>query len=101
MQVLVQLLQGPILTEARLQGPTKAVTASTLALKPEPTFFTGSFDGSVRAFDLPSGEAHAVEEQSGEGQISGMSADASSEEVWASTWTDGQALVKLDKRAFR
>jgi WD40 repeat protein len=90
-----------LLTVTQIQGPTKAVTASTLATKPEPTFFTGSFDGSVRAFDLPSGEAHAVEDQSGEGQISGMSADSSTGEVWASTWTDGQGLVRLDKKAFR
>jgi hypothetical protein len=70
-------------------------------VKPEPTFFTGSFDGSVRAFDLPSGEAHTVDGQSGEGQITGMSADEETGDVWASTWTDGRGLERLDKKAFR
>ncbi|KAJ9109115.1 hypothetical protein QFC21_000443 [Naganishia friedmannii] len=82
------------------EGPTKAVTASTLLAKPEPTFFTGSFDGSVRAFDLPSGDAHTVEGQSGEGQITGMSADEDTGDVWASTWTDGRGLERLDKKGF-
>ncbi|KAI5454488.1 WD40 repeat-like protein [Naganishia albida] len=84
----------------KIHGPTKAVTAATLSAKPEPTFFTGSFDGSVRAFDLPSGEAFAVLEQPGEGQISGLAADSSTGEIWASTWTDGQSLVRLDKKSF-
>ncbi|KAJ9125471.1 hypothetical protein QFC22_000432 [Naganishia vaughanmartiniae] len=82
-----------------MQGPTKAVTASALLAGPEPTFFTGSFDGSVRAFDLPSGRAYAVEGQSGEGQITGMSADEDTGDVWASTWTDGRGLERLNKEA--
>ncbi|KAJ9128170.1 hypothetical protein QFC24_000462 [Naganishia onofrii] len=86
--------------DGTLNGPTKAVTASTLLAKPEPTFFTGSFDGSVRAFDLPSGQAHTVDGQSGEGQITGMSADEETGYVWASTWTDGRGLERLDKKAF-
>ncbi|KAJ9109724.1 hypothetical protein QFC19_001954 [Naganishia cerealis] len=85
---------------ASIMGPTKAVTASALLTKPEPTFFTGSFDGSVRAFELPSGQAYAVEGQSGEGQISGMAADEDTGDIWASTWTDGQGLARLDKKAF-
>lgn len=71
-----------------------------MSVNPEPTFFTGSFDGSVRAFDLPSGQAYAVEGQPGEGQISGMASDRSTGDVWASTWTDGQGLVRLDKKSF-
>lgn len=58
------------------------------ASKPEPTFYTGSFDGSVRAFELPSGKCSTVEGSKGEGQVTGFASDDRAEDgkVWTTGW---------------
>lgn len=77
-----------ILSATRHQGAPKAISASVLASKPEPTFYTGSFDGSVRAFEMPSGKCSAVEGSRGEGQVTGFAVDEKSgdENVWSTGW---------------
>ncbi|KAG7527686.1 hypothetical protein FFLO_06688 [Filobasidium floriforme] len=72
----------------RIHGAPKAISSSVLANKPEPTFYTGSFDGSVRAFELPTGKCSAVEGSKGEGQVTGFAYDESVEDgkVWTTGW---------------
>jgi len=79
------------------KGAPKAISASVLAAKPEPTFYTGSFDGSVRAFDMPTGKCSAVEGSKGEGQVTGFGYDQSGNDgqVWSTGWGSAGGLQAI------
>jgi len=73
------------------QGAPRGISASVFAPTPEPTFYTGSFDGSVRAYEIPSGKCSAVEGSKGDGQVTGLAVDKTekgegSGKVWSTGW---------------
>jgi WD40 repeat protein len=79
-----------------VQGPTKSITASVLSRSPDLTFFTGSFDGAVKAFDLPSGSCRAVEGTGHSGKIVGLAIDdKNKDQIWSAAW--GSPSLQLIK----
>jgi WD40 repeat protein len=85
-----------------LQGPPRAISASVLVDKPNPTFYTGSFDGTVRAFELPSGNCSAVEGSQGDGQVTGFAVDPSEADgkLWSTGWGPEGGLQAIDNLEF-
>ena len=73
----------------KLYGPTRAVTASALS---EKTFYTGSFDGGLKAFS-DAGACENVEGQGHSGQIVGLAPDGKGT-VYSAAWDDKIAAIK-------
>lgn len=76
----------------KLYGPTKAITASALADK---TFYTGSFDGGVKAFSA-SGECEDVTGPGHSGQIVGLAPNGKGT-TYSAAWDDKIAAIEGDK----
>lgn len=70
-----------------LHGATKAITSSVLS-EQEKTFYTGSFDGSVKAFKVAEdeGACSAVEGTGHSALVSAMTSDGS--KVYSAGWDD-------------
>jgi WD40 repeat protein len=83
-----------------LHGPTKAITASVLGGDKEKTFYAGSFDGSVKAFDLGGAEEELCHEVEGAGHTALVSAftDGGNGKVWSAGWDD--KVASIDGKAF-
>jgi hypothetical protein len=56
--------------------------------------YTGSFDGTIRAFEMPSGKCTVVQGQKGDGQITGLAVDdlAADGKVVSTGWGGGSGL---------
>ena len=68
-------------------GHQKSITAATIADK---TFYTGSFEGRVRAWDLSTGLADPIDGDTHTNYVSGIASDASSssDKVYTVGWDD-------------
>jgi len=68
-------------------GHQKSVTAATIADK---TLYTGSFEGRVRAWDLPTGTAEAIDGDAHTNYVSGITSDtrSGSGKVYTVGWDD-------------
>jgi hypothetical protein len=81
-----------------LHGPTKAITASTLADK---TFYAGSFDGTMKSFSIgkesgeEEGKCSAVGGTGHSGQVSGLENDGQGK-VWSAGWDDKVSSIEGD-----
>ena len=79
-----------------LHGPTKAITASSLS---EGTFYAGSFDGTMKSFQI--GASHGDDEGyckevggTGHGaRVAAMSGDGKGK-VWSAGWDDKVACIE-------
>ena len=79
-----------------LQGPTKAITSSVLVDDKEKTFYTGSFDGGVKAFDVGGSEEGLCHDVSGTGHsalVQSMTQDGQGK-VWSAGWDDKVASIE-------
>ncbi|WVQ79093.1 hypothetical protein IAT38_001187 [Cryptococcus sp. DSM 104549] len=85
-----------------LEGPTKAVTASALTSDEDgknATFFTGSFDGTTKRFDIgesygeKEGTCSLVEGTGHSARVSGLTADGKGK-VWSAGWDDKVASIE-------
>lgn len=76
----------------KLYGPTKAITSSAYARESQ-TFYTGSFDGTVKSFALGSslgsqeGECANVEGAGHTALVAAMASDGAGK-VWSAGWDD-------------
>lgn len=84
----------------KIYGPSKAVTSAALSLKPEPTFYTGSFDGSMKAFSFPEGECAPVAGNGPDGKITGVTVDQEDGTTYATSWAAGAGLLKIEDKKF-
>lgn len=82
----------------KLYGPTKAITSSALAQSSgSQTFYTGSFDGSMKSFALGAslgdrdGECSDVSGAGHTALVSAMAADG--DKVWSAGWDDKVASI--------
>ena len=78
-----------------LYGPTKAVTSSVLGGDDNKTFYTGSFDGGVKAFDVSGAEEGQCFDIEGTGHtalVSAMNTDNQGR-VWSAGWDDKVASI--------
>ncbi|KAL1406387.1 WD40 repeat-like protein [Vanrija albida] len=73
-----------------LHGPTKAITAA--ALDKEQTFYTGSFDGSVKSFAVSSGECSDVSGSGHSARIVGIAPNGK-DKVFTAAWDDKVATI--------
>lgn len=80
-------------TWRKLYGPTKAVTAAAFEPKSQ-TFYTGSFDGSIKGFTAD-GECFDVA-GGHSARISGMAQDAAGK-VYTAAWDDKVAAISERK----
>lgn len=76
--------------QRKVYGPTKAVTATALSDK---TFFTGSFDGGVKAFALDGGECSDVTGGGHSARIAGLAFDGKGK-IWSAGWDDKVATIE-------
>lgn len=76
----------------KLYGPTKAVTAATLSDK---TFYTGSFDGGVKAFAVNGGECANVTGAGHTARIVGLAANGKGK-TWSAGWDDKVTSIEGD-----
>ena len=84
----------------KLYGPTKAITASTIASAREGTFYTGSFDGGVKAFTTSGeneGMCSAIDGTGHSARVVGMTADGEGK-IWSAGWDD--KVTSIDGHAF-
>lgn len=83
-----------------LHGPTKAITSSVLANDKDKTFYAGSFDGSLKAFDLGGAEEGSCHEVSGTGHTALVAAltDDGKGKVYSAGWDD--KVASIESRAF-
>lgn len=79
----------------KLHGPTKAITASIFSSGNEKTFYAGSFDGTVKAFDFSGKEDGLCREVEGTGHTALVAsfADDGKGKVWSAGWDDKVASV--------
>ncbi|WVR03821.1 hypothetical protein IAU60_000817 [Kwoniella sp. DSM 27419] len=84
----------------KLHGATKAITASVLAgSDKEATFYAGSFDGTVKRFDLGSsfgekeGTAYEVEGSGHSARVAAMVVDGK-DKVYSAGWDDKVASIE-------
>lgn len=78
-----------------LYGPTKAITSSVLAGEGDKTFYTGSFDGGIKAFDVGGAEEGQCYDISGTGHtalVAAMETDGQGK-VWSAGWDDKVASI--------
>ncbi|ODN76630.1 hypothetical protein L202_05277 [Cryptococcus amylolentus CBS 6039] len=88
-----------------LHGPTKAVTASTLTESDEghATFFAGSFDGSMKKFDIGEGYGEQegtcgdVEGTGHTARVAALTSDGKGK-VWSAGWDD--KVSSIENNAF-
>ncbi len=79
-----------------LHGPTKAITASALS---DNTFYTGSFDGTMKSFMAGGGAGEKegicgeVEGTGHSARVAGMSGDGKGK-VWSAGWDDTVACIE-------
>lgn len=73
-----------------LHGPTKSITAA--ALDKEQTFYTGSFDGSVKAFSVNNGECSDVGGSGHSARIVGIAPNGQ-DKVFTAAWDDKIATI--------
>ena len=80
----------------KLHGPTKAITASTYSIASDKTFYAGSFDGTVKAFDFSGKEDGLCSEVEGTGHSALVSAfaDGGNGKVWSAGWDDKVAAIE-------
>ena len=81
-----------------LIGPSKAITSSILADNHK-TFYTGSFDGAVKAFEVhgnDEGLCHEVEGTGHNALVAGMATDGEGM-VWSAAWDDKIACIEAQK----
>jgi len=82
-----------------LYGPTKGITASVLSGESDKTFYTGSFDGGVKAFSLGAkhGESEGacadVEGTGHSARVSAMGQDGTGR-VWSAGWDDKVTCIE-------
>jgi WD40 repeat protein len=83
-----------------LHGPTKAITSSVLASDQDKTFYAGSFDGTMKAFDLGGSEEGLCHDVSGSGHTALVAAltDDGKGKVWSAGWDD--KVSSIESRAF-
>lgn len=80
-------------TWRKLYGPTKAITSSALASGDSQTFYTGSFDGTVKSFALGSslgareGECSNINGAGHTALVAAMASDGAGK-VWSAGWDD-------------
>ncbi|KAL7419562.1 WD40 repeat-like protein [Cryptotrichosporon argae] len=79
-----------------LYGPTKAITAAAYVAESQ-TFYAGSFDGAIRAFDAE-GSAVDVEGQGHAARVAAIASAAGEAKVHAVGWDD--KLTALDGARF-
>jgi WD40 repeat protein len=84
----------------KLHGPTKAITACALDGEgKEKTFYAGSFDGTMKSFQIGEGYGDAegaCDEVEGTGhtaRVAAMSADGKGK-VWSAGWDDKVAFIE-------
>lgn len=76
----------------KLYGPTKSITASVLGDK---TFYTGSFDGGVKAFAVDGGECSNVTGAGHSARVAGMAYDGKGK-VLSAAWDDKVSTIEGD-----
>jgi WD40 repeat protein len=90
--------QSPSSKWRKLHGPTKAITASFLTGQKEKTFYTGSFDGTMKAFDVggelgeKEGECRDVEGSGHTAQVVGIAGEGG--KVVSTGWDDKVAEIQ-------
>ncbi|ORX36518.1 WD40-repeat-containing domain protein [Kockovaella imperatae] len=73
-----------------LHGPPKAITSAVMSDK---TFYTGSFDGSIKSFSS-AGECDSVKGNGHNGRVAAMSHDGT--KTWSAGWDDKVASIEGD-----
>ena len=79
------LVEGNSKPTKVIRGHQKNITASEIS---GPTFFTGSSDGLVRAWDVSSGTAKTVDGESHTNYVSGFAAESKGDRVYSVGWDD-------------
>ena len=83
-----------------INGPSKSITASTLVGEDkEKTLYAGSFDGSVKAFDIGSsygeaeGDCNVVEGTGHSGRVASMTSDGKGK-IYSAGWDDRVSTIE-------
>jgi WD40 repeat protein len=79
------LVEGSQKPKKVVKGHQKNITAATISGK---TFYTGSYDGRVCAWDLATGAAEKVDGESHTNYISSFSSDPKQDRVYSVGWDD-------------
>jgi WD40 repeat protein len=79
------LVEGSTAPSKVVTGHQKSVTAATISDK---TFYTGSFEGRVCAWDLSTGTAEKIDGDTHTNYVSGITPDPKSDRVYSVGWDD-------------